>query len=213
VKPIIATAYFKNIDTEIVEWHEKVVKALYPEVKYVQVLTNSHPSAMNQFTMDALMMGAYTHIVWLDIDCIPLNDKAIYQPYPLTGCAQRANHINNGGHIYASPFAMILNLKWWQQIGFQYFNETVRGDVGEELTYAAERIGIRPELFYPSHVEAKPDGGYWNLTDDTHFGYGTTYADEDGTPMFYHAFEIRKGENKARFIAKCKEVLKGFGAL
>jgi hypothetical protein len=92
-------------------------------------------------------------------------------------------------------------------MGYPTFLATHRGDVGEELTYTYERQhgGAAPVLFDPLHVEAMPEGGYWNLREGKQFGLGTSYGATH--PLFYHAFQIRTGENFKRFESKCREVL------
>ena len=214
-KTIIATCYFDNISPRIVELHRQVIERFAPENAHYHVIrTSSHPAAMYRFT-NSLTRERDGHefdkLIWLDIDCIPLCKEAFTLPFfhsDFWGAAQRANHIVNQQHIYAGPFAMGMRLKAYADMLFPTFAETHRGDVGEELTYAyEEKCGHLPVFLWPSHVEAEPAGGYWNLTLRQRFGLGTTYA-LDGKDLFYHAFQIRMGDSMKRFESKCLEVLK-----
>jgi hypothetical protein len=210
----ICSVYFDNVNPRVLMLHRKVVERFMPTTAtYFQIRSNDHAMAMNRMTKQLAVVRSdhdFDRIIWLDIDCIPLNSEALVYPFAhadFWGCAQRANHINNDQHIYASPFAMGFKLSTYEKMGYPSFLATHRGDVGEELTYVYERQhgGAAPLLFDPLHVEAMPEGGYWNLCDGKTFGLGTSYGSTH--PLFYHAFQIRTGENFKRFESKCREVL------
>jgi hypothetical protein len=215
MKTAIATFYYEDLHPTFAQLHRKVVEKLMPEnCLYFQIKTNSHGNAMTRFAKSMCLQSfdlQVDKIIFLDIDCIPLCREALTEPFQRNsfwGCAQRANHIENGEHIYASPFALGIMLNTYQHLNQPDFNATNRGDVGEELTYVFEQVHgqLKPLFLQPSHVEAEPPNGYWKLKGDAYFGYGTTYSHND-KPYFYHSFESRSGGVK-RFEAKCKEVLK-----
>jgi hypothetical protein len=216
MKTAIVTFYYEDLHPTFAQLHRKVVEKLMPEnAIYYQIKTNSHGHAMTRFAKSMCLQSfdlQVDKLIFLDIDAIPLCREALTEPFQrhsFWGCVQRANHIENGEHLYASPFAMGLMLNTYQHLNQPDFSATERGDVGEEITYVYERVhgGLKPLLLEPLTVEAMPEGGYWKLRADRYFGLGTTYADAKGTPYFYHSFESRAGGVK-RFEAKCKEVLK-----
>ena len=83
-------------------------------------------------------------------------------------------------------------------MGNPEFASTKRGDVAEELTYAAEKAGVPVDLLWP----VSSDDSIWALTGGKRYGHGTTY--EGG---FWHAFQIRLREHQAKFIARCATFL------
>lgn len=212
----ICSVYFDNIHPRMLDLHRQAVLKLMPkDATYYQLRATDHGSAMFRMAKNLAVTRSnhdFNRIVFLDIDCIPLNRQALVEPFKrsdLWGCAQRANHIENGAHIYASPFAMGFTLDLFDRMNYPTFSAAYRGDVGEELTYAYERLhgGARPYLLFPSDVETMPEGGYWALENGKQFGLGTTYANEEGSNYFYHAFQIRMGDAMKRFESKCREVL------
>jgi hypothetical protein len=146
----------------------------------------------------------YDIIILLDIDCIPICKGAIPTVLEwaragfLVGAAQRANHISNDQHIYVGPFLMGLNMATYRKLGMPGCSETARGDVGEELTYRAEKDKLQIQFLWPTRCELP----IWHLTDDIYFGRNTIYEDS-----FLHAFEIRKPKQQADFLAAMCRVL------
>ncbi|MBY0432321.1 MAG: hypothetical protein K2Q10_14080 [Rhodospirillales bacterium] len=193
----------RNIPFEVVAAQHEVIRRFLPRgCHFLQILTNRrHAEAVDIF----LKTSPYDAMVLLDIDCVPLTDEAI--PFMLAkagegavvGAAQRANHIDNGGHIYAGPFCMAVHRRTWVELGSPSFVETPRGDVGEELTWTAEEKGVPVSLLWPSAVETPR----WPLRGDRVFGTGTTYDS-----LFWHAFEIRSPHQHQRFIERCAGFLK-----
>lgn len=199
---LIASVYMDNIPAEVVQAQRAVLDAFAPagfEVR--QVLTRrSHGAAL-----DEVMASAEADLVLiLDIDCVPLTPAAIPDlaaraaSGALAGCVQRANHIDNGAHLYVGPFCMALTRALWERLCRPSFEPTGRGDVGEELTYRCEETGAPVELLWPSLVEAP----CWDLTDGRQFGVNTEY---DGA--FLHTFNIRSPDNQRRFVDRCRAIL------
>lgn len=161
----------------------------------------SHPAAIDHF----LDKEAWDVMVLFDADCIPLNGDVIQDA--IEGCidhdriiaaAQKASHIPNS-QIYASPCFMVLTKKVYEMLGRPSFHATDRGDVAEELSYAAREKGIYLDLIMPDHVETP----LWPLTPEIKFGYGTNYGNK-----VYHAFESNANHRSTgKFIEKCREIL------
>ena len=200
MKPVVVSFYGSNTDPRAVEYQGRVVDRFRGEIPFSQVKSDARHGA----NLDGFVRGSGADLfVILDSDCIPLNADAITYLVDraskgfLIGCAQRANHIENGRHVYVSPFCMALNAETYRRLGSPSFAETARGDVGEELTYRAEAAGVQTEMLWPTHC-GKP---MWDLTGGRRFGIGTTY--ERGV---YHQFFARSGDG-ADFIRKCMGVL------
>jgi hypothetical protein len=199
---LIASVYMDNIAAEVVQAQRAVLDAFAPpgfEVR--QVLTGrSHGAAL-----DEVMAGAETDLVLiLDIDCVPLTSAAIpalaakAKAGALAGCVQRANHIDNGAHLYVGAFCMAASRALWEGLGRPSFEPTPRGDVGEALTYACEAAGAPLAMLWPSHVEAP----CWDLTEGRQFGVNTEYGG-----AFLHSFNIRSREHQQRFVGRCRAIL------
>lgn len=142
--------------------------------------------------------SAEVYIIF-DIDCIPLTNELfdkIIRYESLHGIAQRANHKNNGNHLYAGPACLVVPNKIYQKIGMPSFRENIRGDVAEELTWRCEENNIKVELMMPTQSENKK----WHLKDNIYFGNGTVYDN-----IVYHAFESFSNPNV--FINKCNKLL------
>jgi hypothetical protein len=118
----------------------------------------------------------------------------------LAGAAGRANHIANNNHLYVAPYLMALNKGAYLAMGSPSCRDTGRGDVAEELTYAAENKGITIEFLWPTSSA----DDIWELTPGRRFGHGTVYEND-----FWHAFEIRQPQHQAAFIKKCNEIVAG----
>ena len=199
---LIASVYMDNIPAEVVAAQRQVLEALAPpDFELRQVLTGrSHAAAL-----DEIVAGAEAELVLiLDIDCVPLTRAAIpalaakAAGGALAGCVQRANHIDNGAHLYVGPFCMALSRAMWERLGRPSFEPTGRGDVGEELTWRCEEAGAPVKLLWPSHVEAP----CWDLTEGRQFGVNTEYEG-----AFLHTFNIRSPEYQQRFIDRCGAIL------
>jgi hypothetical protein len=170
-----------------------------------QVLTHrSHGAALDEIMEGAGAGGGAELVLILDIDCVPLTAAAILalaaqaQAGALAGCVQRANHIDNGAHLYVGAFCLALSRALWERLGRPSFEPTGRGDVGEELTYACEAAGAPVAMLWPSRVEEPR----WDLTEGRQFGVNTEYGG-----AFLHTFNIRSPEYQQRFVARCRAIL------
>lgn len=224
MKPCIVSFYMPNIHDVTVEKHRLVVekfnksKIEHIRVKCPMPQRDDHGDSVNSF----LRMNekredmGFDIIVVLEIDCIPLNDKVLdycverAAAGAVVGNAQRSNHIQNGQHVYAAPSLQAFSLQTYEKIGKPSFLPTKRGDVSEELTYAAEENDVPVELFMPLRFEEAPGEAPegWPLADGMpRYGLGTVYGNEEFGDMTWHRFQIRYPGNQKRFVEKCDEVL------
>ena len=221
--PCIASIFMKNIDMHAVEQHKKVVEKFNKsKIMHYPVLTEANPG----FTMDKLidMLNARGHdaIMFLDIDCVPLNSDALDyffdQAYAgkVIGSAQRSNHIQNDQHVFAAPHNVTFTVETYRKCGNPSFMPNYRGDVAEELTFKAEENNIPVDILMPMRFDAPPirmdwepkdAPPYWDLADGMpKYGIGTTFG-KDGVEMFWHMYQsFHPGQNE-RFLKKCEELL------
>ncbi len=198
----IISVYMDNIDPRVVRYQHRCVEHFLPDHwTFRQYRSDeSHGSAISR----CMRESKDDIVVVLDIDCIPLTPAALplLMSYAekgiLAGAIQRANHIDNDRHLYVGPFCMSFSRAVYERLGQPSFLSSKRGDVGEELTYRWQERGNGVFFLWPSHVECR----VWPLVGDAMFGYGTTYED-----LFYHAFCIREGITKERFISRCDSIL------
>jgi hypothetical protein len=198
----ILSVYMANLPMTVVSAQRAVLDRLVAEDMAIVQLQTGY---IHSVTLDALMaLTSYDILVFLDIDCIPLHRQALKElcaaaaAGELAGAVQRASHLENGGHLYVGPFCMALARETWLRLGKPSFRETPRGDVGEELTYRCEEQGVPVRFLWPTAV----DNPVWPLRDGIMFGHGTAYADS-----FWHAFEIRQPQHRARFLERCRAIL------
>ena len=202
----IVTVFQGNIPLEVVSAQAEVICRFLPRgCEFIPVEVSHHAIGLNDFFQE-LRHEAY---LVFDIDCIPLAEWVI--PWmlenalagTLVGPAQRANHLDNGNHIYAGPSALAFSHETFERAGKVSFGDTPRGDVAEELTYECERLEIPITFLWPTSVEQPR----WSLQGGITFGNGTTFGG-----AVYHAFSISKGETVEMFLGKCREVLKSTSA-
>ena len=198
---IIASCYYDDMNRDVVNAQKSVILPMIEntDIGFIHYRTTDHAQGMTELTRKLSKDYPDESVLWLDIDCVPTSKDALLNipTFRFTGCAQRANHIDNGGHIYVSPFCMHLPLSVYRQMGEPDFGSTKRGDVGEELTYIAESNRILFALSYPTHV-VEP---MWDLRDGIRFGLGTTYSNG-----FYHNFFSRDPKTAQMFITKCEQI-------
>jgi hypothetical protein len=197
----VISVYQNNIPLEVISLQSEVICRFLPAgCEYEPREAKSHAAGLDTYFQE-LRHEAY---LVLDIDCIPLADWVI--PWILqnalagilVGGAQRANQFENGEHIYVGPGVMAFSKETFQRMGCLSFKDTNRGDVGEEFTYAAERLGIPISLLWPTHVNRDK----WPLRGGRWFGHGTIYGG-----AFFHTYEISRGETVSMFIEQCNKVL------
>jgi hypothetical protein len=198
----VVTVYHDNIPHKVVSAQAEVIGRFLPAgCEFVPCKASDHALGLDDFFSRGLQHEAY---LILDVDCIPLAEWVI--PWFLEnalagiviGPAQRANHLQNGEHIYAGPCALAFSRVTYERLDRVSFRDTTRADVGEELTYACEESGIPVCLLWPTHVTTPK----WPLRSGSKFGLGTTFG-----AAVYHAFEISKQETVPLFLDKCRQIL------
>ena len=223
--PCIASLFMKNLDPKIVQLQKLVVeKYNKSKVTHYAILTDAPPGYTMDKLIDMLEERGHDAIMFLDIDCVPLNDLAIdyffEQAYSgkIIGDAQRSNHIENGQHVFAAPHNVTFTIEMYRKLGNPSFMPNYRGDVAEELTFKAREANIPIEIVMPLRYDAPPirmdwepkdAPPYWDLADGMpKYGIGTTFGTE-GNEMFWHMYQsFHPGQNE-RFIKKCEELLNG----
>lgn len=231
--PIIFSIFMDNIDPATVEAQAKVMRKFAPNVKFQQIKTAySHDTTMDMLwalnDVDVIDFHKpkerpFDHdiVIFLDIDCVPVSDKAI--PYlieraergELVGHVQRSNHIDNGEHLFVAPSCMAIRRDIFQNMGAPAAAPTARSDVAEEYTWAAEANGVPVSFLLPMRHDRPPYRFDWeNTTEDTwklkpgypDYGVGTTFG-IDTEELFWHSFQIFHGNNQVEFIKKCESLL------
>jgi hypothetical protein len=228
--PCIASIFMKNIDPNAVQLQKSVVEKFNKsKIVHYQVLSEAPPGYTMDKLVDMLESRGHDAIMFLDIDCLPLNDSAIdyffEQAYAgkVIGDAQRSNHIQNNQHVFCAPHNITFTIADYRKLGNPSFMPNYRGDVSEELTFRAEEGNIPVEIIMPLRHDAPPirmeweskdAPPYWDLADGMpKYGIGTTFGhtDESGaaSDLFWHMYQsFYPGQNE-RFIKKCEEVLSG----
>lgn len=225
MKPCIASIFMKNIDAKTVKYQQDVVKKFNKSnIPHYSVLTETNHGYTMDKLIDMLEEKGHDAIMFLEIDCVPLNDAALDFMFAkaysgvLIGSAQRSNHIQNDQHIYCAPHDITFTIELYRKIGNPSFIPNYRGDVGEELTFAAQENNIPVEFLMPLRYDAPPirmdwepkdAPPYWDLADGMpKYGIGTTFGTEENE-MFWHMYQsFYPGQNE-RFIKKCEELLNG----
>jgi len=247
IKAGIFSFFMRNIPNEAVTKQRQVVdkfnKSKYP---FFQILSEMrHGFSMdgawhlNGVTVNPTFTGRiptkhdFDVLMFLDIDAVPLNDRAIdlyvEQAYngALVGNIQRTNHIHNGQHTFVAPSAMAISTSTFLTIGKPSAIETPRSDVAEEYTWLCEKKGIKVIKYMPLKFEEAPaeapEG--WALADGMpRYGLGTTFGEQHASDcmqspeaarataikrgeLFWHNFQIRLAGQHERFIRKCDQLL------
>jgi len=230
----IFTFFMSNIDMKTVDYNRRVVEKFNPE-KYphhhIQTPLN-HGASMDLVWKCngadvATFRGQqvpykwdYEVVVFLDVDCLPLNeyalDHAIYLAgveQKLVGNIQRSNHIQNNQHVFAAPSLCAVSKDTYVVMGAPSAIPTARGDVGEEYTYAAEKNKVNLHFFMPTKFDEAPaECPSWALKDGMPvYGRGTTFSDFMDGPgqedYFWHQFQSFHAGQQEKFHAKCEQIL------
>lgn len=199
------TLHWYNTPSEIIDSHKKVTE-------HFNIPVNYYPENINHGTwMYRVCKNSSSDIIgFFDSDCIPLNYNKILEcvkyvnlSKTFLGVAQVSNHIPPKTHIYAAPAFYLIHKQCFENLQVS-FTETKRSDVGEELTYTAESLGMRYRCLYPDTFEKEPTEGLWPLSNYGYYGIGTTFED-----TVYHLYQARMGQNIKLFAQRCQEVIEG----
>ena len=209
MKPIIVSVYMDNIPEAVRQAQASVINKAKGPLPFEQIrTTRGHGEALDSIVMDSFANGFDTVMI-IDIDCIPLQ-RGLQEALAaadlglLAGPAQRANHIENGGHIYAGPAFMSFNKESYDRAKRPSFTATPRADVGEELTRSWNEKHMQVGLWMPKTCEEP----LWTLRHDLpKFGRNTWFANERGGLVCFHAFASRENKGMDRFIEVCEQAI------
>ncbi len=197
---------WENYNPDILNAHQKVMRFFDLDVQYTQK-TIQHGQWLDQVIgqSQAEVIGI------IEPDLIPLNraivDASInyvLENDSFIGCAQVSNHKYPGSHIFAAPSYFFITRACYERLGKPSFRKTRRADVAENVSYKAEKLGIRYRTLFPTHFEREPREGCWPLASYGLYGVGTVFADS-----IYHLFQGRFADNRELFIKRCEEVMAG----
>lgn len=198
--------HWDNVDQRMLSSHKSVMDHFGIPVNYYG-LNKHHGQWMNE----VLGNSVSDVVVIIEPDCIPLDkDKMLeYVRYAtknntFVGIAQVSNHIPPKSHIYAAPAFYVMPTSVYTQLGQPSLLETRRSDVGEELCYHAESLGLRYRALMPTCFEKPSSEGIWNLGCVAHYGIGTVF---DNT--IYHLYQSRLAQNVDLFVERCQQVIDG----
>lgn len=198
--------HWDNFNQDVLNAHKKVMAHFGLNVTYTQ---ENIPHGQ---WLDRVIGQSKSKVVAIiEPDLIPLNKEIIekaaqyvFENDTFLGCAQVSNHIHPATHVFASPAFFFITPSCYEKLGRPSFLETRRADVAEELTFAAERIGLRFKTLFPKSYERAPVEGVWRLGSYGHYGIGTVF---DGG--VYHLFQSRLAANVDLFVTRCEEVVAG----
>jgi len=199
--------YWDNFSTEMLHAHQKVMQHFNIDVNY-HAKNIKHGKWLNSIFANATK----PIIAIIEPDLIPLNPEIVttaieyVQQYDsFLGPAQASNHIYPGNHIFASPAFFFMSNDCYKRMGNPSFESKKHiYDVCENVSYTAEKHGIRYRTLLPTYFEKMPREGAWSLASLGNYGIGTVFADS-----VYHLFQSRLTENIELFIRRCDEVIEG----
>jgi hypothetical protein len=235
----IVSFFMDNLDIKTVQKHaETVAKFNKSKVPHYHINTPMNHGASMDYIWH--MMGLkhktfgeqaiekkFDHdiVFFLDVDALPLHDWVIDHFIDraangvLIGNIQRSNHIQNDQHVFAAPSAVALSVDTFLTLEKPSAMPNHRSDVGEEYTWAAEKVGVPFTLLMPLKFDAPPaECPSWALKDGMPvYGRGTTFGYFD-TPdevfehtrdhdLIWHNFQSFHPGQQERFLAKCEELL------
>lgn len=221
MKPVIFTCFNQAIDPKLIHYQTMVMEKYrgnipFFVVKYPYLEDEMlHGDILNKYTHGLFYEKGFDCILIIDTDCIPLSKKALEYTFEkayqgsLVGNIQRANHLNNGQHVYAASSYICFSHETYVRIGRPTHCYSNDGDTCEQFTYNAERSGVPLELFMPKHYDSSfnEKGDLWDLKDGMpKYGIGTTF----GTPeldISYHLFSSRQHKFNKLFFNKCHNIL------
>lgn len=231
-KCLIVSIYMDNINPKTIDLHRAVMTKFSAGYNHLYAKTKLGHGE----TMDALwnseVVKKVDHLMFLDIDAIPLSKYTLPLMFDgaaagaLLGNVQRSNHLDNNQHMFVAPSAVCMSVATYNKIGRPSAVPTLRGDVGEEYTYAAEASGVRVKFFWPlrhdrpvARMDWEADRSLtWKLADGyPEYGVGTTFTHLDHPmlpsplvpklPLIWHSFQSFHPGNQELFWNKCEEVL------
>ena len=234
----IVSYYMPNINPKTVDLQKKVVEKFNITKLPHIVMKGEIPHGMfidycwalngvSVKTIDASKVQKqldFDYVIILDIDCVPVSQNGFNyflskaNEGKIVGNMQRSGHIKNGDHLFAAPSCTAISRENFIKIGSPSALETQRGDVLEEYTFEAEKVGVPVELIPPSKFDRPPfrydweeeKMPYWELKNgQPNYGLGTTYGNQEAGDLFWHNFQIRVPGQEEHFWKKCEDLLNG----
>lgn len=202
----INTLYWPNTDPDIVKAHSDVMNHFDLPVGYT---VHQMPHGM---WMDAVMEQSTSDIVcFFDIDCVPTNKEVIdaavayvQRTQSFIGISQVSNHIKPCSHIFAAPAFFMIWRETWNKMLKPTFAEQVKCDVGENVSYIAEMMGLKFKTLFPTHYYRQPENERWYLHSYGEYGIGTHF--EGG---IFHLYQGRHPQNQQLFKEVCASIIDG----
>lgn len=202
----IYSLYWNNVDQRLVDSQKQVFNSFGIDIEQQNLHGMDHGIWMKDILTAARDNDV---IIIVDIDCIPLNSRAIDRAIAsakqgnVFGCAQSANHINPA-YVYVGPMFIALTGKTWRSIGQPSLVADAEFDVGGRLTFSAQQNGHAVDMVYPSDV-AVPK---WLLGHGHIFGPFTIYENS-----FLHLFESRNKDLVNCFVDISQDIVNQSAAL
>lgn len=220
MKPIIVTGYNSNIDPKVVYYQKMVVDKLRGSIPFFAYDYTGSDMLHGDVCNKLIHKFFYEYqegadcILFLDIDCIPLSEKAIHwtfeQAYSgqLVGNAQRSNHYDNDQHVFAAISYAAFTRETYEKAGSPTMTFSKKYDCSELLTVNCEKNNIPVNLLMPTKSDStNEDGSYWNLADGMpEYGIGTTFSNGD-MDISYHLFCTRFHKYNKLFFNKCHSII------
>lgn len=199
--------HWDNFDRKVLSAHKRVMEHFNLNVNYTQE-NIPHGEWLNRVIGNAKSKV----VAIIEPDLIPLNREIVeqaahyvYENDTFLGCAQASNHIHPACHIFASPAFFFITPSCYERLGRSSFMPIkYRSDVAEEISFRAEKLGIRYRTLYPTCFEVDPVEGVWALGSYGFYGIGTVFDDS-----VYHLFQSRFAQNVELFVRRCDEVIQG----
>lgn len=220
-KPIIVTLYNHQVDENLVHYQTMVMnkyKGKIPFLPFKYLYEQGeldHGDILNKYVHDLFYDMGADCVLFIDVDCVPLNQECIDTTFELAyqnklvGNIQRSNHLENNKHTYVGSPYICFTKELYESIGCPTLRYTHHGDACEQLTFNCEEKGIEVVKFNPVYSEMPydDDGNYWELGENMpKYGIGTTYEYE-GNLMTYHLFCSRKHKFNQLFYNKCHKII------
>ena len=199
----IHSLYWPNTNPEIVESHKKVMK-------HFELPCNYHEKQIDHgLWMDEVLRSAKTEIViFFDIDCVPISKekfieyiKYVHKNKTFLGIAQVSNHIAPAQHVYAAPAFYIIDKMFYNKLNVS-FSAQKFGDVGEMITYYAEKERYTYRCLYPTHYYDESTEGLWKLHNYGWYGVGTVFDNN-----IFHLYQSRFDRNVNLFKTVCDNII------
>lgn len=237
INACIVTYFMSNINKRTVDLQRQVVAKFNPQgYPHYSIETSlNHGASMDLFWQfngidhptfkgqNVPKRWDHDVVFFLDVDALPLNDHALddtirtaAESGALVGDVQRSNHIQNNQHLFVAPSVLACSVDTFVTMNRPSAIPTKRADVAEEYTFAAEKHGLVPVVFYMplGFEEAPAECASWALKDGMPvYGRGTTFgfpSSKDlpaGKDMFWHQFQSFHSGQQEKFWKKCEDIL------